>query len=100
MKQYLQPLEAQESTLVSTISGEEAAKIVLSPLHENAEDIVGFEEAEGQRLGVKVGDTVSVTPTDTGTFSIPHCSKPTEMADCIFSIYKKVSFQAWAALLL
>lgn len=86
MKQYLQPLEAQESTLVSPISGEEATKIVLSSSHENVEDIVGFEAAEGRRLGVKVGDTVSVTPTDTGTFSIPHCSKPTEMADCIFCL--------------
>ncbi|KAI0787145.1 hypothetical protein BC629DRAFT_1735297 [Irpex lacteus] len=69
MKQYLQPLEAQESTLVSPISGEEASKIVLSSSHENAEDIVGFEEAEGRRLAVKVGDTVSVTPTDTGFIS-------------------------------
>ncbi len=89
MKQYLQPLEAQESTLVSPISGEEASKIVLSSSHENAEDIVGFEDAEGQRLGVKVGDTVSVTPTDTGKLLVSVCFKPTEMTDCIFSVYEK-----------
>lgn len=100
MKQYLQPLEAQESTLVSPISGEEAAKTVLSASHENVEDIVGFEEAEGQRLGVKVGDTVSVTPTDTGELLISVCSSPTEMADCIVSVYEKVLFRVWAALLL
>lgn len=69
MKTYVQALEANEETFVSKISGEEAAKSVLSSSHENAESVIGFDEVEGRRLGVKVGDTVGVAPTDTGKCS-------------------------------
>ena len=65
-KTYLAQLSTQEAALVSTISGSEAAKIILSSPREDAQDVVGFERAEGRRLGVTVGDTVSVVPTDTG----------------------------------
>jgi hypothetical protein len=47
------------------ISGNNAAELIGSADHENP-GIVGFDEAEASRLGLKAGLTVSVAPTDYG----------------------------------
>lgn len=60
-------VDAQKSNAAAfdKLSGEDAAKLIASSSHED-EQSIGFELAEGTRLGVKLGDTVSVTPVDNG----------------------------------
>lgn len=49
------------------ISGQEAARTILSAKHE-AYDVVGFDTVEAGRLGVNDGDIVEIAPTDTGQY--------------------------------
>ncbi|KAI0700791.1 hypothetical protein BC835DRAFT_1326554 [Cytidiella melzeri] len=63
--EYLAQQENNGAATFEKLSGEEAAKIIVSAPHED-ENVIGFLEAEGNRLGVKLGDTVSVMPLDTG----------------------------------
>lgn len=59
-------LKAKRSTsLLSKISGEDAAKEILTS---NYKDLahVGFDEVEGKRLGVSRGMKIAIYPDDTG----------------------------------
>ncbi|GJE84975.1 glutathione S-transferase family protein [Phanerochaete sordida] len=63
VSKHLSDLEKSYAAVFEKLSGEDAAKLIASSPHEE-EALVGFEAAEGARLGVKVGDTVSVVPID------------------------------------
>lgn len=51
------------------ITGEEAAKLITSSTHED-EKALGFDATDAKRLGVKLGDTVGVMPTDNGNIFV------------------------------
>ncbi|EKM59834.1 uncharacterized protein PHACADRAFT_250570 [Phanerochaete carnosa HHB-10118-sp] len=59
--------EAQKSNAATPekLTAEDAAKLIASASHED-EKSVGFEAVEAARLSVKLGDMVSVCPTDSG----------------------------------
>lgn len=58
------------------MTGEEAAKITSSSTHEQ-QDVVGFDETEAGRLGIHMGDTVLITPQDSG--KVPTVGKLTAL---------------------
>ena len=51
--------------MLDTISGAQAAENITSSIAEDPK-VVGFDEVEAARLGVKLKQTVSVTPADNG----------------------------------
>ncbi|KAK7049553.1 hypothetical protein VNI00_005584 [Paramarasmius palmivorus] len=53
------------------INGEEAAKVIASAPFEPY-NIVGFDKTEANRLNLQLGQTVSVTPDDTGRSKASH----------------------------
>lgn len=62
---YLNNCANAKGSLFQDIAGEDASKLICSAAAEDL-SIVGFDEVEANRLGVNVGDTVAVTPQDTG----------------------------------
>jgi hypothetical protein len=62
---YLKQQEQQKVAAFEKLSSTDAAKVIASASHED-EKVVGFAEAEGKRLSLKLGDVVSVMPTDNG----------------------------------
>lgn len=63
---YLAKARTENVAPVVKITGEEAAQIVCSSPRTDIETSTGFNEAEAGRLGLKLGQTVAVSPTDTG----------------------------------
>ncbi|KAI0082894.1 hypothetical protein BDY19DRAFT_352193, partial [Irpex rosettiformis] len=61
--EYLKQQNEKGVASFTEISAEEAAKLIAAAPHED-EKSVGFVEAEARRLGVGLGDLVSVVPTD------------------------------------
>lgn len=61
-------LEGNTNPEIPTISGHDAAKIITSGLFE---DDVGFDIVEGQRLGLELGQIISIAPDDTGRLLFP-----------------------------
>ncbi|KAH9948342.1 hypothetical protein B0H21DRAFT_805801 [Amylocystis lapponica] len=60
-------LDYQQKTRAAfeTLTGGEAAEMIISSPYEDS-GVVGFDNLEAGRLGVKMGDVVSVVPRDTG----------------------------------
>ena len=56
-----------------TLDGERAAKMITSSVTEDL-SVVGFDDVEASRLGVKLGQIVAVTPDDNGAFLNHTCS--------------------------
>ncbi|KAI0346770.1 hypothetical protein BDW22DRAFT_1404543 [Trametopsis cervina] len=65
VKAFVKEREQRKVAAFEVISGDDAAKSITSASYEDPQ-IVGFVDAEAKRLGVKLGDTVSVMPVDTG----------------------------------
>ncbi|KAJ6614280.1 hypothetical protein B0H10DRAFT_2045500 [Mycena sp. CBHHK59/15] len=61
---YLERLR-QNQPAVLKIAGDKAAALITSGAFEPY-DVVGFDSREAERLGLKVGDQVSISPDDTG----------------------------------
>jgi len=57
--------ERQSQSSPKKLDGLDAATKIISSNHESY-DVVGFDTTEASRLGVAIGDTVQVTPEDTG----------------------------------
>ncbi len=76
MTNHLDTLRTQFD--VPRLKGEEAARAISVSPHEPY-DIVGFDAADGARLGFQPGDLVSIAPDDTGR-SLPSCSL--HLSDC------------------
>lgn len=64
MSDYL--AQAQKQSPSDKITGEEAARLICSLTRIDSES-VGFDQAGAARLGLKLGELASVTPTDNGT---------------------------------
>jgi hypothetical protein len=71
MTNFLQEKSKSNVAPVTSLTGDEAAKLIGSG---SFEDCAGFDDLEASRLGVKVGQIVSVVPNDTGeTFLLTLC---------------------------
>lgn len=58
--------EKAGAATIEKVSGADAAKVICSSSHEDVKAL-RFDTAEAKRLGLKLGDIVSVLPSDTGT---------------------------------
>lgn len=67
MTEYLAKAQKANAAPVVKITSDEAAKTICSSSASAAS--VGFDELEAARFGLKLGQTVAVTPTDTGAWS-------------------------------
>lgn len=67
MTDWLSKAQKDDVAPVTKITGQEAAKAICSSPHIDSRVPVGFNEDEANRFGVKLGQMVSVTPTDNGT---------------------------------
>jgi hypothetical protein len=65
MTEYLQEKRRAGWGPHTELSKEEAASIITSSSFQPY-DVVGFDEEQASRLGIELGCTVSVTPTDSG----------------------------------
>ena len=65
MSEHIAALNAAQKLVLDTISGAQAAENITSSVVEDLK-VVGFDEVEAARLGVKLRQTVSVTPADNG----------------------------------
>lgn len=65
MSEYLAHIRAQQQLVLDKVKGDKAADVIVSSSGEDA-SIVGFDEAEGQRLRVQLGNHVAIAPTDNG----------------------------------
>jgi glutathione S-transferase len=66
MDRLSQFIERKKTTVSHTIlKGDEAARVIASSQFEPY-DVVGFDEVEAKRLGLRFGSVVGVSPTDTG----------------------------------
>ena len=65
MNEYLKAL--RDSNIVEKMTSEQALKLAVEG---GAEDHTGFDAAEAERLGLIMGQTICVTPTDTGRFTL------------------------------
>ena len=68
MSEHIAALNAAQKLVLDTISGAQAAENITSSVGEDLK-VVGFDEVEAARLGVKLQQTVSVTPADNGISS-------------------------------
>lgn len=62
---HLSEAEKKGVAAFDKLTADEAAKVIASSSHEDVKAI-GFEAAEGARLGVKLGEVVSIMPLDSG----------------------------------
>ena len=66
---------------IKKIDGNAAAKIIADSASLQSE-VVGFDEIDAERLGLKLGDTVAVIPDDNGK---PHHTLECEIScGCLF----------------
>ncbi|KAI0353460.1 hypothetical protein OH77DRAFT_1457917 [Trametes cingulata] len=63
--EYIAKIGSQQKTVLDNISGARAAEIIHSSVWEDPKT-VGFDETEAIRLGIKLHQVVSVTPSDNG----------------------------------
>ena len=63
MREYLRVVRDSNVAPVEKVTSEQALKLVQEG---DLEDHAGFDAAEAERLGLTSGQTVAVTPTDTG----------------------------------
>lgn len=66
MSEHIAASNAAQKLVLETISGARAAENITTSTTEDPK-VVGFDEVEAARLGVKLQQTVSVTPSDNGT---------------------------------
>lgn len=67
MAKHLTTLRKEYGT-PAKVTGEEAAKAIAASSFESYE-VVGFDTVEADRLGLRLGDSVSIAPGDTGMLS-------------------------------
>ena len=65
MSQFAAAAHTAQEAAFETISGSRAAEMITTGSFEDT-SIVGFDEVEAGRLGVKLHQVVSVTPDDNG----------------------------------
>ncbi|RPD66735.1 hypothetical protein L226DRAFT_498293 [Lentinus tigrinus ALCF2SS1-7] len=65
MSEYIAASNAAQKLVLGTIPGAQAAENITSSVAEDPK-VVGFDEVEASRLGVKLQQIVSVTPSDNG----------------------------------
>ncbi|KAI0722226.1 hypothetical protein C8T65DRAFT_600032 [Cerioporus squamosus] len=65
MSEYIAASNAAQKLVLGSISGEHAAETITASITEDPQ-VVGFDEVEVSRLGLKPQQTVSVTPSDNG----------------------------------
>jgi len=63
LREYLKAAQASNVATVQKLTSDQALKLVQAG---DVEDHAGFDAAEAGRLGLMPGQTVAVTPTDTG----------------------------------
>jgi len=63
LREYFKTAQGLNVAAVEKLTSEQALKLVQEG---DVEDHAGFNATEGERLGLKLGQTVAVTPTDTG----------------------------------
>ena len=75
LREYLKTAEASNVVTVQKLASDQALKLVQAG---SVEDHVVFDAAEAGRLGLTLGQTVGVTPTDTGkrTLRALTCARP------------------------
>lgn len=65
MSAYIAKEGAAHKSVLDTLSGERAAELITSSVSADL-NVVSFDAVEASRLKVKLGDVVSVAPTDNG----------------------------------
>lgn len=63
MRGHLRTAKESNAAPVEKATSEQALRLIQEG---DVEDHAGFDAAEGERLGLEPGQTVTVTPTDTG----------------------------------
>jgi len=63
MREYLKTAQGSNVAPVEKLTSEQAMKLVQEG---DVEDHAGFDASEAERLGLAPGQTVAVTPTDSG----------------------------------
>lgn len=65
-------LSAEQKSILPSekISGDDAARLICSSNYMNSEELIGFDQVDASRFGLKQGDAVSIVPTDNGGFSL------------------------------
>jgi hypothetical protein len=62
-REYFKAAQGSNVAAAEKMTSEQALKLAQEG---DTEDHTGFDAAEGERLGLRPGKTVAVTPTDTG----------------------------------
>lgn len=70
MSAYIAKEEASHKPVLEGLSGERAADLITSSVSADV-NVIGFDELEASRLKVKLGDLVSVAPSDNGMLRCP-----------------------------
>lgn len=63
MREYLSTAQGSNVAIVEKLTSDKALELIQAG---DVEDHTGFDAAEAGRLGLTPGQTVAVTPTDTG----------------------------------
>lgn len=63
LKEYFKAAQASNVAAVEKLTSEQALKLIQEG---DVEDHAGFDVSEAGRLGLTTGQTVAVTPTDSG----------------------------------
>ena len=63
MREHLRAAQGSNAAPVEKATSEQALRLAQEG---DVEDHAGFDAAEAERLGLESGQTVAVTPTDTG----------------------------------
>ena len=63
LREYLKTAQSSNVSTVQKLTSDQALKLVQDG---GVEDHIGFDAAEAGRLGLMLGQTVGIAPTDTG----------------------------------
>ena len=63
MREYLKIAQDSNTSTIEKVASEQALKLIQEG---DVENHAGFDEAEAERLGLTLAQTVAVTPIDTG----------------------------------
>jgi len=84
MRGYFKTVQGSNVAPVQKMTSEQALKLVQEG---DVEDRAGFDALEAERLGLRPGQTVSVTPTDSGRW-IPRA--PTRSSSLSCNVQEKI----------